>query len=450
MDLISRANPQLYAKNSPGVYSESLPTDPKGHRSPHDTRGPSGWEDGWGAFEAPPSPGMPGGGGMMEALGEWNKAARHILGWYHDPDMEAIRICSAIALSHYATAEKATWTFLIGESGTGKTDLCIKAFSGLPKRRVLSEISAKAFQSGMGNGDNSLLRRSGHGELWLFKDFTTILSERDDDRKKIIGTLREIWDGEVSKETGGLAQRVPWKGKITCIIACTPALERYWGVYREMGERFLITRWREPRDIRAALASMRWHRGNEKEIEASLKRLMGNWISTSKAQEPLAENPEGDDRLMSLAILASRFRVTPHRDHNHRITDIPRPEFPSRLISGARAVRDYHARLFRKPCPDAADCRLAERILWNTIPRRRLQLIEALPRNATLPASLLQESLGCPKASLREVIEDMEAQGYLERHKAEDDGGAGISWTPKAYDLLDPIFPHSPKGGYLQ
>ena len=87
--------------------------------------------DGLGALESPldidASP------QTHQSLAQWTQCWQHILRWYHSPDLEAIRVCSAVALSHYALKEKATWIFVLGPSGTGKTDLCIKSLTGLPK-----------------------------------------------------------------------------------------------------------------------------------------------------------------------------------------------------------------------------------------------------------------------------------------------------------------------------
>lgn len=424
--LAMRANPQLFQRPFRPPYQESLPLK--------ELDVPGGWHNGWGASET-----LPDSTEFRDSMGQWAKVCRHILGWYHDPDLEALRMASAIALSHYAPHEKATWSFIIGESGSGKTDLCIKALSGLPKKRILDQISSKSFLSGMGNGENSLLRRSGHGELWLFKDFTTILSEGEDERKRIIGILRSVWDGECKRETGSAARQIDWTGKMTCLIACTPALERHWGVYREMGERFMVIRWREPKDIRQTLRCLAYHRGHEEEISKSLKRLMAQWITTDKVKWGLIPNPAGDDRLISLAILVAHLRVNPSRDHDHKIRDIPKPEFPSRLITGARAVRDYHARLFQKPTPDKADIRLAERILWNTIPPKRLDLLKVLPMEGTMSVQDLRQALSYPKSTFNEFVENLEAQELLDRTKRGDETQYTVSWTSKAKDLLKPL-----------
>jgi hypothetical protein len=162
--------------------------------------------DGLGALEsALPVDASP---AQRESLLQWSQCWQHILRWYHSPDLEAIRVCSAVALSHYALKERATWIFVLGPSGTGKTDLCIKSLTGLPKKRVLDQISSKSFSSGMGVGENSLLSRAGPAELWLFKDFSMTLSENPDELKKIIGCLRSVWDGECSREVGSGARRV--------------------------------------------------------------------------------------------------------------------------------------------------------------------------------------------------------------------------------------------------
>lgn len=398
-----------------------------------------GWspQDGLGALESPLGPDAS--PLQTQSLLQWTQCWQHILRWYHFPDLEAIRVCSAVALSHYAPKEKATWIFVLGPSGTGKTDLCIKALTGLPKKRVLDQISSKSFVSGMGAGENSLLARAGKGELWLFKDFSMTLSENDDELKKIMGCLRSIWDGESSREVGAAARRVEWKGKITSIVAATPALENKWAVHADLGDRFLTIHWHPPADIDQALQCMALHRGHEEEISSGLIRKMATWIdTTAKVSHPLEETPLSsrlDRRLRQLSILAARFRVRPRRIDG-QISDVPAVEFPSRIINGARAVRDYHARLLSKPSIDLADQKLAERILWDTFPRARRALIEALPPGEELRQADLRQATGLQKMPYQRLIEDLGAIGVLERVKKDSDEGYLISWEPEIGEIL--------------
>lgn len=396
--------------------------------------------DGLGALETPLDPDAS--PQTHQALAQWTQCWQHILRWYHSPDIEAIRVCSAVALSHYALKEKATWIFVLGPSGTGKTDLCIKSLTGLPKKRVLDQISSKSFVSGMGVGEHSLLSRAGKAELWLFKDFSMTLSENDDELRKIIGCLRSIWDGESSREVGAAARRVEWKGKITSIVAATPALENKWAVHADLGDRFLTIHWNPPPDIDQALQCMSLHRGHEEEISSGLIRKMATWIDpAAKVTHPLAETPLTqalDRRLRQLSILAARFRVRPRRVDG-QISEVPTAEFPSRIINGARAVRDYHARLFCKPSIDLADQKLAERILWDTFPRARRALIEVLPPGETIRQADLRPQVGLQKMPYQRLIEDLVAIGALDRVKKDQDDGYLISWVPEISEILSEL-----------
>jgi len=412
-----------------------LPANPHLHFAP--SYSPS---NGLGALESPLGPDAA--PGQRLALAQWTQCWQHILRWYHSPDLEAIRVCSAVALSHYALKEKATWIFVLGPSGTGKTDLCIKSLTGLPKKRVLDQISSKSFSSGMGVGEHSLLSRAGKAELWLFKDFSMTLSENEDELKKIIGCLRSVWDGECSREVGAAARRVEWKGKITSIVAATPALENKWAVHADLGDRFLTIHWHPPTDIDQALQCMALHRGHEDDISQGLIRKMATWIDTlTKTTHHLEETPltrRLDRRLRQLSILAARFRVRPRRVDG-QIADVPTTEFPSRLINGARAVRDYHARLFLKPSIDLADQKLAERILWDTFPRARRALLEVLAPGETIRQAELRAATGLQKMPYQRLIEDLAAIGVLDRVKKDNDEGYLISWTPEVRDVLKEI-----------
>src|SRR5882724_8917303 len=201
----------------------------------------------------------------------WDQLSTHLRTHFNEPDLDALRAVLSVAHSHYDEGDP-VWAFVIGASGSGKTSICINAISQWPKVLIMSDITPKAFLPGGKDGYTvGILETMGKSGILAFKDFTTILSQRDDDRRVISSQLREIWDGSFSRNSG--ARRADWQGKVTVIAAVTPAIERSWSVGRELGERFMQIRWNSPRDSVKTARMAADQKGSETNIYGRTKRL---------------------------------------------------------------------------------------------------------------------------------------------------------------------------------
>lgn len=369
----------------------------------------------------------------------WLKHAETCLTYYHQPDLEALRITAAVALSQYLLSAPAIWIFILGESSTGKTSLFLEPLEKLDHARILSSITPKSFLSGQGTGQNGLLRRQGPSGTWLFKEFGTLLQKRIEDRNSIMASLREIWDGRIYNETGADAGRVAWEGKITCIAACTYAIEGYWAVSREIGERFLTLRLRRPNGRNAQLAA-RAQQGRNELIKDQLLEGATNWIkrafsewrkdspNLTRFKNPARPSvmlpsdlqnppPHIDNLIYAHSHLLATLRTTVTRDvYNKRaITDISRPELPARISSSLWLVALSHARLFGRRNPETPDYAAAFRLCYDSLPSRRRLLLESVPKIAGSRIKLhdLRAKVNLPDATFSETLEDLTEIGVL-------------------------------------
>jgi hypothetical protein len=101
----------------------------------------------------------------------------------------------------------------------------------------------QTFVSGFKGKNSSLLERLDAKGLsfLLLKDFTTVLSLHRDARSEILGALREIYDGEYSKDFGN-GQSVSWSGRLGFLAGVTPVIDRHHQVLAVLGQRFLMLR----------------------------------------------------------------------------------------------------------------------------------------------------------------------------------------------------------------
>ena len=115
----------------------------------------------------------------------------------------------------------------------------------------------------------------------MLKDFTTVLSLHRDARSEILGALREIYDGEFSKDFGN-GQSVSWSGRLGFLAGVTPVIDRHHQVLAVLGQRFLMLRL-PPEDRDAITLRALAMRGREAEIRADLREAMGAFIRRGRS-----------------------------------------------------------------------------------------------------------------------------------------------------------------------
>ena len=132
------------------------------------------------------------------------------------------------------------WLFVVAPPSSLKTEV-IRALDGYSGTYSLSDITARTFVSGLEGKRNPSLLNYLKEELLLFKDFTTVLTKRHDERQEVLAQLREIHDGSY-KKTFGNGKRVEWKGKLGFIGGVTPVIDTYTAVTAVLEERFVLYR----------------------------------------------------------------------------------------------------------------------------------------------------------------------------------------------------------------
>lgn len=315
---------------------------------------------------------------------QWKNLSNFLDKWFHKPDLEALLVLMSAYAAHFYLKEKPIWMFLLGASGTGKTEIGIKALQYLPQSYLVTDITTNAFLSGF-QEDNGLLpmltRKHGGNGVLLFSDLSPFLEKRQEARAEIVGQLRRIADGSFEKVVGNRKKGLSWNGKITTIAACTNELENYWSVYRSLGERFLTLRWRssEKRDI--ALSTIK-HLGYEEFIANKFRSLVREFVNLEDfSRVPTDTLIQNIRKMEPLATLIARMRVQVHREvtGNRRvITHAGDEEAPTRIIKALANLARGSATLFgRADCIDE-DYKLAVRLGIDSLPLRRYPMVKAV------------------------------------------------------------------------
>lgn len=348
---------------------------------------------------------------------KWQALQEYVSEWFAEPDLEALRIALAIGRSHFYPQLDPVWLLIMGPSGCGKTTLFIRCLQGFEGAHLMGDITPKAFLSGK-RGGSSFLTKCGERALLLFKDFTTFLSMRQEDRNLVAGQLREIHDGEWSKLTGEIGEQ-RWKGKMTIIAASTPAIERYWGSLRELGERFVTVRVRVP-PLDLIFQKMRQDRDG-REITRNLQEMTRAiaQVRTTGTPPPIPDCywPQMD----ALAKMIAQCRQTVHRAaHGKReIFDITAMEAPTRITSALMTVARLSADM-RGTAVLREDMALAVRLAIDSIPSTEWRIIEATPPTASIDVDTVAEMTGLTARIVQYHAEKLQVLRIMANDTGED------------------------------
>jgi|WetSurMetagenome_2_1015567.scaffolds.fasta_scaffold105807_1 hypothetical protein len=347
----------------------------------------------------------------------WDELSSWLNSWYYQPDLDGLRIVLCAAATHTYPQERPLWLLLIGDSGSGKTEIAIDNLMDLPDAHALGRITPACFLSSREKGgrSNSLLFRHGSSQLWLFKDFTTFLSMRADQRAECAAQLREIWDGHNHSDTG-CGDSLEWSGKVTVIAAATPEFEEHWAAMRNLGDRFMTVRWHEPDDRSAMAELVRSHAGHEEEIHAEARRLVLDlWANRRQtARMPSAAQMRKLDVLANI-VTVLQVHIPREGDSKRSIARIPNPAMPTRIALAISQVVRTHMDLFEHDEAGEQEFRLARRLAFESMPPARLRILSLVPDDGTkVSCGALFHGTRLPRNTLAREIENLVALRVLD------------------------------------
>jgi hypothetical protein len=192
----------------------------------------------------------------------WSAVERALLVHHHQPDLEAAEALYSAIAAHKLPGQP-VWPMLVAPPGSMKTDL-LAGLDGLPTVHLIDRVTPNTFLSGQikdagrekRQNSSSLLCRIGTSGIIVFPDFSTLLSMNRTHRGSVLADMRRIYDGHLRREYGTDDDRLEheWRGRITFAVATTPEVDRHYGVFQTLGERFVMIRWSRPSGIDVALS----------------------------------------------------------------------------------------------------------------------------------------------------------------------------------------------------
>lgn len=362
----------------------------------------------------------------------WVALMAYIREWFYlaPGAEEAFRICFLAALAQSIPALRPIWVMLIGVSGSGKTSCVAAALEAFPGATMIGDLSVNTLLSNFGRTieqrrKNSLLHQCGKSALLIAKDFTTLLSKKEDAQLAIFAQFREIYDGYYVSARG-VGSPIDWTGKATMIAVCTPAMEDHWGRMRDLGERFITVRWNkgDPFDITAAAikserAGAAVATGLKERVRAVLATLQGQ-IGDASALPSLDAGQ--CLRCIAMGEITGLLRAPVKRESvgKRRIRNVSPHEAPTRVAMAISSICSLSAMLGGRDYISNADFTLGHRIMLDSIPQRRLDILQHMALHDSTGLGYIHENHNIPRGTLRWNRDELRALGVLQPSQSAD------------------------------
>lgn len=338
---------------------------------------------------------------------EWKAFQQTVLKWFHRPDW---LVCRAVLATAKALEIETTpvWLMVIGPSSCGKSELYLYLLNTIEGLRKTSDVSLPGLLTFNPAPEDGLLARIGEKGVWAINDFSSVLSLREETRNQIMSACREIFDGEY-RRTGKGVEKV-WRGRVHIVAACTPAIEGYYRMHAELGERFLqvqLERAPASKELSRKTNLQRRHKGD---YHADLKSAASAMLDCPVREVYIPDDM--DDLISTWAEITARCRCTVSRNtYNGDITKIGEAEGPGRIQQQYYGLAQADTIVMRRSVVGIDQLELIERVSIDCLPRcRRAVLRQMLDYSEELRRYELQLMTGIShNQTFQRTLEDLEA-----------------------------------------
>jgi hypothetical protein len=329
-------------------------------------------------------------------------------------DDDVLPILLGAVAAHRLDGEP-SWLLVVGPPSSAKTDL-LGLFTHVPDVTFLSDLTDKTLASGWAGDDGddaSLLARLEDGIL-IFKDFTTVLEMRRDQRAAVLAQLREVYDGRFDK-TWGTGKDLHWRGRLSLLAGVTPVIDKHYSVMSVLGQRFMLLRPRQPNRRKAGLRALENCSADGVKVHDTLAKSVHQFLARLPEDLPVLST-QRSETITELADLTTRARSAVERDGRSRELDyVPEPEMPARfarqLLSLARGV----ALVKGHRHVTGEDMACVRRVALDSIPTARRRVLRELAGERFISASKLLGRTGFSESLVRRALEDLHALGVVDR-----------------------------------
>ena len=347
------------------------------------------------------------------------------------------------------------WLFIIGPSGAGKTafiDTICDCEYIYPLSKITPNTFLSGFKQGPGKEPSFLLQIPvKKGAMIIFKDFTTLLSMHHEAKVDILGQMREVYDGTLTKRTG-TGENLSWNGRVGLIAATTDAIYQARALYSSMGERFIMYNPLTPDRKEVARRSMN-NIGSlhDKKIEMRemSKRYLDESVELPEVMPIITEKVK--DNIIDIANMTCLARSMIDRDmKTGEIMHVYMAEVPTRLSEQLMAV-SCGLMVMNDGDLTEDDEYLLYKIALDSISSNRKMAMQKLAAYDEVETKGLAVALQYPTSTVRRWVEDLVALKICERAKHEGSGTTDFWKIKPEYKKLMVRYDHIEEiGGALE
>jgi len=214
--------------------------------------------------------------------------------WLYIENTERIDLILATALSTFSS-DKPLWIFLVGASGDAKSEL-VKTLDGLPYVEKLDMLTSNSLASAYTKNGEEVkdigYRLQNKHSLIIFTDLAFLTTLNSDEKRKIWGQFRNLYDGEITKDAG-TGIRKEYKDCHVSMLACTTsAAKDDYHINQQLGTRELMygTEANPDDDVKKMIAAVN-HKNKEKQMKEELREAMQGFLEAKEFDETI-EIPE--------------------------------------------------------------------------------------------------------------------------------------------------------------
>lgn len=318
------------------------------------------------------------------------------------------------------------WLDVIGAPSRGKTEV-ISALADMPDVHMLSTLTAQTFASGVKRDRSAslLYRLEDRGKrVIVLKDLTTVLTMHRDARDAVFAALREIYDGQFTKEFG-TGESIEWSGKLGLLAGVTPVIDRHHSAIAQLGDRFLSLRLPEvDRSAMSRRSIASWGDGGTE--RKALRVVVRAFLETVEVRTDAAPSGAVASEVVAIADVLTHARTAVYRDgYSHEIDDMPELEAPARV---AKQLVSLELGLEALGHDEGSAMALVRRVGVDSIPPARVATLRALVAGESeATTTKIATDLGMPSTTTRRTLEDLAALRLVIR--CSQGAGKADMWT---------------------
>jgi hypothetical protein len=370
--------------------------------------------------------------------------------WLYLDSTDAIDVMLATAISQQIDGEP-VWMFIVAPPGGAKTET-LSSLSWVENVYMTSSVTPHSLISGAnwkGNADPSLIPKL-DGKIMVIKDFTSILSMRDNEKDEIFGILRDAYDGTCGKEFGnGVVRR--YHSRFTILAAVTPSIYALSSSHTALGERFLkfgigdnLVHHHEDEIINRAIDNINKETSMRDDLADVVHAFLTKRLGIRRI--PVGELPALPSairqRIIALARFGARMRGSVTRDNfrNDIVTSRPSAEVGSRLGKQLAKLSQALAVVRGRSVVTPDDYRLVKKVMLDTIPQRTedllRNLLQACPNESdTTTASEMSHRTRYPQMTINRILQDLTVLDITKRGPVQKVGvlNSAGRWTLSPY-----------------